>query len=184
MSNFSVWWQFCMLPNNDGQANDESPGEPFATRWGFTYPTWISARRYAGFRDTTMAAFNQQTKAQMGTLAHIYFWNRQGGNIMPSGVDVSVIDWLWTSGGAAYDIQRAFDTKVDGLIGPNTVAAMRAFGSPNAVTIEIHALRLQYYEDCGLIVSEGGGQYGGDYPGLGTRTDDCLTLAMGLLGGA
>jgi lysozyme family protein len=183
MSNFPVWWRFCMLPGNDGQANDISPGEPFVTRWGFTFPTWIAARRYAGFRDATMATFNAQTQDQMGQAAYLFFWSRQGGNLMRSGEDVSVIDWLWTSGGAVYDIQRALDVSVDGRIGPQTVAAMRAFGGTNAVMVEIHAMRLQYYEDCGLIVSEGGGSYSGDYPGLGLRADACLKLAEGLVGG-
>lgn len=182
MSNFAVWWKFCMLPNNDGQANDESPGEPFATRWGFTYPTWVSARRYEGFRDTTMATFNAQSQAQMGALAKVYFWTRQGGLMMPTGVDVSVIDWIWTSGGASYDIQRELGVKVDGLIGPNTVAAMKAYGGQRLVATLIHHLRINYYVDCGLIVDEGGGSYGGDYPGLGRRSDDCLTLALDLIG--
>lgn len=180
MTNFAAWWSFCMLPQHDGRADDTAGGDP-PTRYGFTYPTWVAAQRYGGMRDTSMATFNSFTMTQMGDLAHVFFWKRQGGSIMPSGVDVSVIDWLWTSGGAAYDIQRAFGVTVDGIIGPQTVAAMRAFSTPNAVALKVHNMRLQYYEDCGLLVDEGGGHYVGEYPGLGTRTDACLTLALGLV---
>lgn len=176
--NFNAWWDFCQLPGNDGQADDASPGEPYATRYGFTYPTWITARRYAGFVDITMATFNGQTQAEMGTLALSFFWNRQGGVLMPSGVDVAVIDWVWTSGGAAMDIQRWLGVTVDGFIGPHTVAAMVGKGSAKSVAQTVRDMRLKYYEDAGLLTI--GPQYGGTYPGLGTRADGCLALALSL----
>jgi lysozyme family protein len=179
-SNSSVWWKFCQLPDHDGLANDGPD-----TRWGWTFETWITARRWQGKQDASRATFNAFTQAQFGTLAQAFFWNRQSAGLMPAGVDVSVIDWTWTSGGAAFDIQRWLGFSggdLDGMIGPKTVAAMIAKASPASVAQTIHDMRLQYYQDIGLVVvEEPGVAYSGEDPGLAFRTDDCLTLAKGLI---
>lgn len=173
MSNFSAWWAFCQLPNHDGLAND---GDNPPTRWGFTYPTWVAARRYVGFKDASMQTFLDAAQAEMGTLARSYFWNRQGGQEMPSGPDVVTMDWMWTSGGAVFDIQWQLGFQgddIDGMIGPKTVERMKAYGTPLTTATMITAWRIAYYDDLGLRA---------DYPGLYTRATDCLTMAKGLIG--
>jgi lysozyme family protein len=179
-SSFPVWWQFVMLPDHDGLAADGPD-----TRWGWVFETWVTARRWQGMTDCSRTTFNAWTQAQFGTLAQAFFWNRQSAPLMPYGVDVSVIDWTWTSGGAVYDIQRWLGftgSELDGMLGPKTVAALIAKGSPADVAQTIHTMRVQYYEDIGIIVANGDGTYSGDDPGLGYRADDCLTLAMSLIG--
>lgn len=178
MNNFSAWWAFCQLPEHDGHAEDAAPGEPWATRWGFTYPTWCIARRHAGFRDISLATFNTQAQAQMGSLAQTFLWTRLYAHGMPAGVDVSVVDFAWTSGGAIFDIQRDLTVRPDGVLGPVTLNALGRVGQ--AYATRVRDLRVRYYEDLGLLVDEGDGSYGGEDPGLGLRADACLALAKGL----
>lgn len=180
-TNFSVWWQFCQLPDHDGLASDGPD-----TRWGWTFPTWVVARRWQGRREASRATFESFSQTEFCVLAEAFFWRRQGGVLMQPGMDVSVIDWVWTSGGAAFDIQRdlGFSGRdLDGLIGPKTVTAMRLeYPNPARYVRHIHDMRLRYYEDIGLVVPEGPGAYIGPDPGLGLRADDCLRLALGLIG--
>jgi lysozyme family protein len=172
-SNFKAFWDFCQLPNHDGEAGDGPD-----TRWGFTFETWVSARRYEGYRDISRATFGEQTQMELEPLAQSFFWERQGGVLLPAGLDVSVIDWVWTSGGAVFDIQqRLGNVAVDGWIGPETVKALTALSDPLQA---IHDWRIAYYVAIGLLVVLPEGYHGED-PGLGYRTDDCLHLAESLV---
>jgi lysozyme family protein len=172
-ANFPTWWQFCQLPEHDGQAQDGPD-----TRWGWTFSTWITARRWYGYRSISRATFNAQTQAELGTLTNAFFWSRQGGILLPAGLDVSVIDWVWTSGGAVMDIQQNLgDVTVDGYLGPQTAAALQVQADPLQL---IHDWRVAYYEAIGLVVANGDGTYSGEDPGLGERADDCLELARQL----
>ena len=173
-ANFAAWWQFNMLPNHDGLANDSAPGEPFVTRWGFTYPSWVTARRWCGIQNVSRAVFNTQSQAAMEALAHRYFWQRQGGDLIPKGLDVVTIDWIWTSGGAPFEIQRnlgftGFD--VDGSIGPNTEQRIAERGI--AYIADLTKWRKSYYDDLGFSET-------GLNRGLYLRSDDCATLGRKL----
>lgn len=175
-ASFNSWWGFCQLPNHDGLA-DDGPD----TRWGFTFSTWVTARRYMGYRDISRATFDQQTQMEMEPLAQSFFWERQGGVLLPAGLDVSVIDWRWTSGGAIYDIQQNLgNVSVDGWIGPKTATALMALPDPLQ---SIHDWRIAYYVAIGLLVVLPEGYHGED-PGLGYRTSDCLKLARTLASAA
>ena len=165
---FPAWWALCQQPDNDGSAND-SDGT-YATRWGFIYSTWREARRYMGEHDITAAAFLAMTQADSQALALSYFWERLRMDSLPPGIDVCVMDWMWTSGGAVLDMQQnlgAVDT--DGLWGPETRGALATEATP----AEICRWRANYYDACGFRQ---------EYPGLYRRTADCLALAMTLIG--
>jgi lysozyme family protein len=149
-----------MLPSNDGHAAD-GPG----TRWGFILPTWQTARHYAGYNDMTAATFLTQTQAEMGDLAEVYFWDRLSADEMAAGVDASVIDWCWTSGGAITDIQRELGVGDDGVIGPLTLAAIA--GEPTFIA-DVCEWRMAYYDECGFRA---------EYPGLYTRAVAIRNLA-------
>lgn len=182
-ANFPAWWRFCQLPNHDGLANDSAPGESFQTRWGFTYPTWVTARRWCGIQNVSQAVFAVQTQAAMEALAEKFFWGRQGGDLIPNGLDVVTIDWVWTSGGAAFEIQRrlgfqGFD--VDGSIGPNTANRIAALGV--AYIDQLTKWRKAYYDDLGFSAKTPG--HAGVNPGLYSRADDCAALGKQLAHGA
>lgn len=174
MSNFPIWWnQICQLPQNDGNP----PG------YGWTYPTWVDARRFAGYQDVSQATYANMTQADAGSLAEVFFWDRLGGLWLASGPDVCVVDWMWNSGYAAgFDIQQklllaknpALD--VDGIIGPTSSHALNAVGTPLAVAQQVCALRTQFLLDCGFTEQS--------ERGLFTRTMLCLTVAEQLIGGS
>lgn len=182
-ASFEAWWDFCQLPDHDGHANDTPRGslDP-PTRWGFTYPTWVGARRYVGTRDASLATFMRQTQNDMRELAQAYFWDRQRADDLGAGNDVSVIDWSWTSGGAVREIQRELGFHgydVDGVIGPRTLAAIESYIGPCFPGADVRETFLQavrtwrcaYYDDLGLWHR---------YPGLYKRADRCAALAMRL----
>lgn len=172
-----------MLPEHDGHEDDTPPGgaDP-PTRWGFTYPTWVSARRHVGTRDASLRTFLHQTQDDMRELAQSYFWERRRADDMSAGNDVSVIDWTWTSGGAVREIQRELGFHgydVDGAIGPRTLEAIESYAGPcfpGADTTEIfpeavRRWRASYYDDLGFRTR---------YRGLYLRAARCLDLARRL----
>lgn len=182
-ASFEAWWDFCQLPEHDGHANDTPPGSSDPpTRWGFTYPTWVRARRYIGTRDGSMATFLKQTQNDMRELAQCYFWDRRRADDMSAGNDISVIDWSWTSGGAIDEIQRELGFSgydVDGAIGPKTLEAIESFVGPcfpgsderETFPAAVHRWRYAYYDDLGLRHR---------YPGLYKRSERCFDLALRL----
>lgn len=153
-----------MLPQFDGTAADGP-----TTRWGWTFPTWCDAMGEPQSA-AALLGFNAITEAQAGTLAQTYFWNRFGGAYLNSGVDVSFIDWRWTSGGATAYVQRALNCYPDGIVGPKTIAAMNAI-PPMTIAQDIYDWRCAYYDSLG---------FRNRYPGLFTRAHSVLTLALSL----
>lgn len=170
MSNFAAWWALCQQPNNDGRADDAADDGAGPTRWGWTYPTWGDARRYAGLPYPTLA-FDSMTQAQAGTLALVYFWNRLGGRRLNSGSDVSLIDWAWTSGGAVEEIQHHLGIDNDGIVGPQTIVTVNSAG-PEFVA-RCREWRVSYYNMLGFQT---------EFPGLYRRAADVLALARKLQG--
>lgn len=164
---FGDWWAFNMLPSNDGLADDTPPGsDDPPTRWGFTLPTWRYARRIAGFKDIRFATFMTQDQPDMAELARVYFWNRLLANVMPAGVDASVIDFAWTSGGAVMEIQYRLGISADGIIGPIT---LRAITTRSTFIVDVCDWRRSYYDQCGFHER---------YPGLYTRAVGIRDLAI------
>lgn len=170
MSNFTAWWDLCQQPNNDGHADDTANDGAGPTRWGWTYPTWSDARRYAGL-PLLLPAFLSMSRLQAGTLAQVYFWNRLGGRRLNSGSDVSLIDWAWTSGGAVEEIQHHLGIDNDGIVGPQTIVTVNSAGAQfsTACCVWRHA----YYDMLGFQA---------EYPGLYRRATDVLALARKLQG--
>lgn len=156
-----------MQPSNDGHAEDGP-----MTRWGFLYSTYCDAMGIVE-SPTAWHAFNAFTEPQAEELARTYFWARQGGTHLNTGVDISFIDWRWTSGGATAVIQRALGCHPDGIVGPHTIAAMNAVSRWNLAK-EIHDWRCVYYDSLGFRAK---------YPGLYTRADQVLAIAQTLISG-
>ena len=173
VANFAIWWNdFCQLPDHDGVADDSAPDEKFVTRWGWTYETWTTARRWMRFKDTSWNTFGAMTQAEAGTLAHGFFWQRQGGDLIPPGLDIVTLDWVWTSGGAPFEIQQqlgftGFD--VDGSIGPHTAAKIAGLGV--AYIDAMTGWRTSYYDEL---------DFRDIYPGLYSRAADCAVLAKSI----
>ena len=167
MDNFDVWWQFVQLPNNDGSANDSTNDGAGATHWGWTYPTWRVAQLYGGCVATDVATFSALTQDQAMRLALVWFWDRQFAPSMLSGVAISIIDWTWTSGGAAAEIQSAIGAGLTGVLDQQTIATLNTF-TPATLIAKVYGLRAAYYNDLG---------YQAKYPGLYRRALDCQALS-------
>lgn len=168
MSNFKAWWTFCQSPDRDGSADDSADDGAGLTRWGWTYPTWTEARVYIGGAHT-LALFKAMDGDQAGALAQVYFWNRHGGRELKAGLDVAMVDFSWTSGGAVRAVQAMLGVDDDGLWGPITAAAANAQGA--AFIDNLSKVRSGYYTGLG---------FRSRFPGLFTRTNECQKLAHAL----
>jgi lysozyme family protein len=83
------------------------------------------------------------------------YWNAVGGDDLPAGVDYCLFDFAVNSGGHEADIclQRAIQVlqssagvAVDGVIGPKTLAALRA-ADPRRIITEVCAERLSFMKE-------------------------------------
>jgi lysozyme family protein len=173
MSNFPIWWAFCQSPERDGLADDSTTDGAGVTRWGWTFPTWRNARVYTFgvTASTDFSDFVVMTQADAGVLALHYFWDRLGGRELPSGVDISFMDWVWNSGRAIIEVQYGLGVWPDGVLGPETLAAMCA-PVPALMIQRIHDWRVQYYDVEGFRTR---------FPGLYDRADAVLGLAKTLV---
>jgi lysozyme family protein len=175
MSNCPVWWAFCQAPQRDGSADDTDPLDGAGTtRWGWTYPTWVDATHHVGRSDTSVRAFMAMDQDAAGDLARAYFWNRLGGEQLPTGPDVSFVDFCWNSGGAVRVVQHHLGVDIDDKFGPKTLSAMRSFSDPAHLTQAIHDWRVAYYDELGFKTTE---------PGLFHRADRLLDVAKALMAG-
>jgi len=100
-------------------------------------------------------------------LAWSYYWERLGMLDVRLGADISTVDWCWTSGGAALEIQKILDVQpLDGIIGDITIAAINA---DEAYIDRVYGARVAYYNDLG---------FQDVFPGLYTRAAACRERSM------
>jgi lysozyme family protein len=173
MSNFTVWWPFCQQPNHDGHANDATADGAGVTRWGWTYPTYMDARHYMG-ATPVYEEFVALTQPQAEALARVYIWPVKGGLLLNGGPDVVVVDWEWTSGGAAREIQFRLgfvESDVTGRMDAHTAHAINLLDRATFIN-NCTAWRKAYYTQLG---------YKKRYPGLYTRADGARLLGFSLL---
>jgi lysozyme family protein len=165
---FPVWWDFCQAPERDGHADDTTTDGAGATRWGWTYPSWRAANRYVGSLRSDLGTFLGLDQTTARKLASAYYWRRMEAPAMPAGVDISIIDWVWTSGGAVADIQAWIGAPADGVIGPVTLSMLREYRSQLLIT-NLSKLRIAYYDELGLLSR---------FPGLLARAVVCCKLSQ------
>lgn len=174
---FDVWYDFVERPENDGQANDtavsnsgggDGAGE---TRWGWTFPTWKVWAYRAGRADISLTGFRAETRETLKPLAKTAFWDHFLCDRMPGPAAISVADFTFGSGGAVLVIQQHLRVLADGLIGPQTIAAIKAL--PNFAGA-CAVWRMTYYDQ-----PHPGFPYGfrQEFPGLYRRASDCLKVA-------
>lgn len=79
-----------------------------------------------------------------------FFWNPwQADAILCQSLANICVDWGWASGvkNAIRRVQRILGVTVDGVVGPNTLAAINHHRSPGLLFEEIKAARIRYVED-------------------------------------
>lgn len=87
------------------------------------------------------------TAESVAPLYKAKYWDKVGGDNLPSGVDWCAFDWAVNSGPAraVKAMQQIVDTEVDGLIGPNTLRSIAA-EDPKHVIEGMYAVRQKFYE--------------------------------------
>lgn len=111
-----------VLKHEGGFVNHPSdPGG--ATNKGITIATM---RRYID-RSATVDDLKRITDAQVAKVYRKHYWDKVRGDDLPSGVDYAVFDFAVNSGPtrAAKYLQSLLLVKVDGIIGPQTIAAAK-----------------------------------------------------------
>jgi lysozyme family protein len=169
MDNFATWWAFCQRVENDGRSQDSAPGESFATRWGWTFGTWSDAIEWTG-ADPSARLFGAMTQQDAGDLAKAWFWHRLSAGSMSAGVDLSVVDWAFTSGQAVRQVQRQLGVLADGVVGPITLGALRRT-TPAMLVDRVAAWRTSYFDRLG---------FRDKWPGLYRRTEEARQLGQQL----
>lgn len=116
------------------------------THSGITLATW---KTYGydndGDGDFDLADLRVMTYAQWLGIVRRGYWDRACADAIRSqGVANMVVDFMFTSGGAARVVQRVVGTAADGVFGPKTVAALNARPAEGLFR-DIRAARLQYY---------------------------------------
>ena len=114
-----------ILRHEGGYVNH--PADPGgATKYGITRRT---LRRWRG-KPVSVTDVRRLTKREAGEIYHAWYWRPIWGDDLPAGVDLAVFDYAVNSGWkrAVKALQRVVGTRVDGFVGPKTLAAIRRHG--------------------------------------------------------
>ena len=114
-----------------------------ATNKGITLATF---RRYVK-PDGTKADLKRLTSEQAGIVYRRQYWDAVLGAELPSGIDYAVFDFGVNSGPAraVRELQKLIGAKVDGVVGPQTLAACRA-ADPAELIDDYCAVRFAYLQ--------------------------------------
>lgn len=98
-----------------------------------------------GRRNPELADFFSMTYGQWyGIIKHGYWDRAQADGINNQSVANMIVDFMITSSGAPYVVQRTVGTRADGIIGPRTVSAINAQPS-DVLFSRLASARLRYY---------------------------------------
>jgi len=100
-------------------------GELAGSKYGVT-PKVLGAHRRLG-RPATREEIASITRAEAKAIFKAQYWDRVQGDALPSGLDYAVADFAYNSGeaNAVKPLQRLLGVRVDGALGPVTLAALK-----------------------------------------------------------
>jgi len=137
-----------LLKHEGGFVNDSrDPGG--MTNKGITaktYQRWLS-ETIDEDAVVTEETLRNITDAHVEQIYRQEYWNKVGGDELPSGVDHAVFDWGVNSGTgrSARALQRIVGVTADGGIGPITMSAVRNMDAAEIVEA-MHTRRQAFYE--------------------------------------
>ncbi len=104
--------------------NPKDPGG--ATKYGITHRT-LAAHR--GVQSVTPAEVKTLTKEEAIVIYRRSYWVQSGGDLLPVGIDFMAFDYGVNSGPAqaVKSLQRVVGVTADGIVGGQTVAAVKAY---------------------------------------------------------
>lgn len=113
-----------------------------ATNRGVTIANF---RRYVK-PDGTVDDLKKLTEAQARTVFERQYWDAVRGNQLPSGLDFAVFDFAVNSGPsrAVKFLQRLVGAEQDGVIGPETLRAIEAYGDDALLARNLCDMRLDW----------------------------------------
>jgi len=99
-----------------------------ATNMGVTIATYRAYCRKKGYPKPTIERLKALTKEEWTEIMKTLYWNRwKADEIWNQSVANILVDWVWASGVHGIKIpQRIIGVKVDGIVGPKTLAALNA----------------------------------------------------------
>jgi lysozyme family protein len=122
--------------------NPTDPGG--ATNMGITA---VTLANYLG-RPVNSADVQAMTQDTAAAIYQLNYWRPIQGNVMPNGVDLMLFDWGVNAGPATPNVrlQRILNVAQDGVIGPETIAAVNVHDPRWLITLLGYA-RNAYYTD-------------------------------------
>lgn len=132
----------CVLAQEGGYSDHpDDPGG--ATMMGITQATLATWRG----APVTKADVRALTRDEAAALYRARYWNAVRGDDLPAGLDLAVFDFAVNSGAsrAVRALQRTLGVSVDGVVGPETLAAANA-RAPSESIRTLCAARLAFLE--------------------------------------
>lgn len=116
-----------------------------ATMIGVTIATYTEYCRRKGYPKPTVERLRNMTYTQWLDILKTMFWDRwQADQIANQSIAEILVDWIWASGKYGITIpQQVLGVKVDGVVGPKTIAAVNAASSAELFS-KIRAERIAF----------------------------------------
>lgn len=139
-ANFAPSLKLVLVNEGDFSNHPSDPGG--ATMKGVTQAVYDAYRRKAGL---PLRSVRKITNAELEAIYHSGYWAAIRADEMDAGVDFCLFDYAVNSGPgrAVKDLQRALGTKVDGVIGVNTLAKLHEADNEKLIA-DICARRLRF----------------------------------------
>jgi lysozyme family protein len=167
-----------VLKQEGGYVDDpRDPGG--ATNRGITRKTLASWRKVSPWWQLPKSAVQQIGDAETADIYRGLYWNRLRGAELPAGLDLTIFDYGVNSGPgrAAKALQAELKVATDGIIGPKTLAALKARIAAAGVAGLIIALcdgRLSFLQKLATYAVFG--------RGWNRRVEDIRKAALGMAG--
>lgn len=128
-----------------GNDPDDAGG---ATMCGITLETYKGYCRRKGYPVPTIARLQSITYAQWLDVLKTHFWDKWKADEIKCQVLANIlVDFVWASGGNGIKIpQKILGVKVDGIVGPKTIAAINS-ANPETLFNAIHKARIDFVND-------------------------------------
>lgn len=148
--------------------NSKDSGGP--TRYGITLSTY---RNWTGNTNITATDIENLTETQTTPIYKSWYWDRMKCPVLPSGVDLMVFDFGVNAspGRSVILLQQTLKVTQDGVIGPETQAALRQFDPATLIDLLAEA-HTDYYKGCYSFRT-----FGRDWL---ARTDRCQKAALAM----
>lgn len=124
----------------------DHPSDPGgATNMGITHRTLASWRKIVPYTSLPKSEVKSLKKAEALSIYKANYWNKVKGDQLPSGVDCFTMDYGVNSGPdrSIKTLQRALGVTQDGVIGPNTLEALRKT-NPVKVIEQMYEYRMAF----------------------------------------